>query len=57
MPVYKVPLKISCDEPSCFKRATHKVFDTWNSEQGKFCAVHAERWVEEWNRAHIRESS
>ncbi len=52
MPAYSLPLKVSCDKRGCPKRATYKVFDTWNGERGIFCAPHAQQWVKEWNREY-----
>jgi hypothetical protein len=52
MPAYSIQLKVKCDKPSCTKRASMKVFDTWNGERGIYCSTHAKQWVVDWNRQY-----
>ena len=55
MPAYSVPLRTSCEKRECIKRATRKVFDTWNGERGIYCTRHAEEWVKEWNEEYKKD--
>jgi hypothetical protein len=50
MAAYSLPLKVKCEKTFCERRASQKVFDTWNAECGIYCSIHAARWVKEWNR-------
>jgi hypothetical protein len=49
MPAYSLPLELICDRWSCGKRATVKVFNTWNEHQGNYCVRHGAQRVKDMN--------
>lgn len=50
MPAYKQRIyDPDCQEPGCLRRATFKVFNTWNGFVGKFCGPHADKAIARLN--------
>ena len=49
MGAYLILREDRCEESGCQKRGNYDVYNTYNSRQGLFCRIHAERRVRELN--------
>lgn len=50
MPAYMLPVGTAkCEHPGCTRKATHRVFNTWNALQGHLCSQHAHQLVKTLN--------
>ena len=50
MPAYKQRLfDHECQEPGCDRKATFRVFNSFNGLVGRFCGPHANKKIDEMN--------